>query len=293
MKKKLLTIILVLALSVTVILAFTACDLFSRGGNGTGGNGGDVPKANYDHFYIEDNEVVGLTALGAQQTILVVPASVTAINRNAREQDPSPFRGMELLHPVTVKFEANSNLEVIGNNSFFAIHALESITIPASVTRIGMRAFNSARGLHTVIFEPNSRLESIAEGAFFDTPLLESITIPASVTSIGRFNGSSVFGAPANNPGTGLRTINFEANSSLRFIGDAVFSRATNLQSITILRSVETIGRSAFSGWTQEQTIYVQGRTEDEIPHGWTQASGFNSFTWISGSNANLVWGVE
>ncbi|MCL2556664.1 MAG: leucine-rich repeat domain-containing protein [Firmicutes bacterium] len=237
MKKTLLTIVLAIALSMTVVAIFAGCDLFS-GGNGDNG----ALVANYDHFYIEDNEVVGLTELGLQQTILVVPASITSINRNATATTPSPFRHLVVEHMFTVKFEANSNLEIIGTNAFFGVHHLESITIPSSVTTIRLRAFNSARGLRTVNFESNSKLETIGESAFFDTPLLQSITIPASVRSI----GTSAFAESMANPSQ-LHTVNFEENSQLTNIGSSAF-RSSALENIALPSSVTMIGSGAFAG---------------------------------------------
>ena len=67
--------------------------------------------------------------------------------------------------------------------SFYGCTRLTSVTIPDSVTSIGMYAFQSCTGL-TSITVPDS-VTSIGEGVFLYCTNLTSITIPDSVTSIG------------------------------------------------------------------------------------------------------------
>ena len=60
-----------------------------------------------------------------------------------------------------------------------------SVSIPATVTRIGDGAFSECEYLKSVIFRGTPTLASIGEDAFYDCTDLESLTIPASVTTIG------------------------------------------------------------------------------------------------------------
>ncbi|MCL2847938.1 MAG: leucine-rich repeat domain-containing protein [Firmicutes bacterium] len=320
MKKKLLTIILVLALSMTVVVAFTACDLFGRGGNGTGGNGGDVPRANYDYFYIEDNNIIGLTQLGRRQTTFVIPASVKEINSHygriyAWQRARSPFEQVESDNQITIQFEPNSNLEYIGPAAFMNLSSLKSITIPANVRRIGRSAFLRASGLASVEFEEGSRLEHIGDSAFSQTSLT-SIIIPESVTIIGEaaFRATSLMSINIPNTVTAIGAFAFSNTTSLLSINipplitrisAGTFLRASSLTSIIIPESVTVIGADAFNGatslasitipativnilhhafayWTNEQTIYVEGRSEEPSNGNW--------HSWLMSSNANVVW---
>lgn len=70
----------------------------------------------------------------------------------------------------------------IGYEAFRGCRNLTSVSIPASVTSIGERAFYNSN-LSTVNIPSN--LTSIGERAFCDCSYLTSITIPNSVTSIG------------------------------------------------------------------------------------------------------------
>ena len=65
----------------------------------------------------------------------------------------------------------------------FIDRSLVSITIPSSVTSIGINAFNSCKSLTSVTIP--SSVTSIGGGAFAGCKSLTSITIPSSVTSIG------------------------------------------------------------------------------------------------------------
>lgn len=76
-----------------------------------------------------------------------------------------------------------SNLTVFSDYAFSVCHSLTSITIPDSVTSIGMSVFEACIGL-TSITIPNS-VTSIGGYAFLDCTGLTSVTIGNGVTSIG------------------------------------------------------------------------------------------------------------
>ena len=67
----------------------------------------------------------------------------------------------------------------------FDVCDIGSVSIPATVTRIGDGAFSECEYLKSVIFRGTPTLASIGEDAFYDCTDLESLTIPASVTTIG------------------------------------------------------------------------------------------------------------
>ena len=100
-----------------------------------------------------------------------------------------------------------------------------SVSIPSSVTSIGISAFSDCPQLTSVSIPSNSNLTSIGNSAFSmrncSQPQLTSISIPSSVTSIGNY----------------------------------AFYRCTNLRNITIPSSVTTIGADAFyeTAWYSSQ----------------------------------------
>lgn len=74
-------------------------------------------------------------------------------------------------------------LEEIGEYAFGRTRVLQSVSLPASVTKIGAYAFYGASQLSDVSIADNSKLQFIGQYAFSDTSLL-SFTVPASVTAI-------------------------------------------------------------------------------------------------------------
>lgn len=89
---------------------------------------------------------------------------------------PATYRGL----PVTA----------IGSNAFESVRSFKSVSIPASVTTIGEKAFASC-GVTSVTFATNSQLTTVDRYAFFSSSSLQSIALPDGVTTIGEaaFNG--------------------------------------------------------------------------------------------------------
>ena len=120
---------------------------------------------------------------------------------------------------------------------YLCLSDISSVTIPNTVTSIGMNAFYDCKKL-TSITIPDS-VTSINANAFNWCTGLKSVTIPNSVTSI----GSSAFMYC-----TGLTDITI--SDSIRSINAATFFGCTSLMSVTISASVTSIGRQAFWGCT-------------------------------------------
>ena len=89
---------------------------------------------------------------------------------------PATYRGL----PVTA----------IGSNAFESVRSFKSVSIPASVTTIGEKAFAHC-GVTSVTFATNSQLTTVDMYAFFSSSSLQSIALPDGVTTIGEaaFNG--------------------------------------------------------------------------------------------------------
>lgn len=94
------------------------------------------------------------------------------------------------LASVTIPTSSQTELTTIAKNAFKGDTALETISIPASVTSIGDTAFQNCSSLKYVNFTRDSELETIANNTFNGCSSLAKFELPASVKSIG--NGTFV-----------------------------------------------------------------------------------------------------
>jgi hypothetical protein len=167
-------------------------------------------------------------------TGVTIPASVTSIGESA-------FDGCSGLTEIDVS-ASNTKYQSIDGILYSKTGDIlvccpggkkGSVTIPASVTSIGKRAFHDCSGLTSVTI-PNS-VTSIGESAFDGCSGLTGVTIPNSVTSIGDWAFSGCSGL------TGVTIPN-----SVTSIGGGAFEACSGLTSVTIPSSVTSIGNQAF-----------------------------------------------
>lgn len=144
-------------------------------------------------------------------------------------------------------FDSIENVEftTISDSMFSECQNLKSITIPASVTRIGMNAFYNCTSLENVLFEDNSQLLTIVSSAFSNCTSLSSIELPQGLTTI----------------------------------GSSAFSNCSSLASIIIPASVTSISDYPFD--RTSVVIYCQ---VDEKPEGWNNYWNYNSWNgyWLT-----------
>ena len=221
---------------------------------------------------------------------------------------PPSYRGLPVVHIA---------------QSAFLNTDITSVTIPASVKRIGNGAFSSCFSLETVTFESGSSLETIGEYAFALSSALTSITIPASVKDIrlhafqdcsnlatvtfesgisletiseGVFFNvaltSIIIPASVKNIGpmafagcSNLATVTFANGGSLEIIAHSAFIETTAVTNIAVPASVKSIHIFAFGGWTDAQTITILGHANEESA---IEAWGWD---WQRGCNAIIVYG--
>jgi hypothetical protein len=160
---KKLSLIAVLALLGSALVASPAQGMGGSGGGSMGGSmGGPVVVTVFcdtGSFTIEDNIVTSSSDCAGAITI---PASVTSIANYA-------FYMRAFL--TSVVFEAGSALTVIGSGAFGWSYNLTSITIPSSVTTIRSSAFYQT-GLTSVTFDGNA--PAVVEGAQLGIAAFES-----------------------------------------------------------------------------------------------------------------------
>jgi hypothetical protein len=178
----------------------------------------------------------------------------------------------------------------IGDSAFSGCR-LSSITIPSSVTSIGVWAFVNCGGLTSVTM--SNGIISIGSGAFQTGSRLPSVTIPSSVTSIGDYvfgnctsltnimvdplnpAYSSVDGILFNKSQTTLveypggKAGRYTIPNSVTSIGNSAFLVCPSLTGVTIPNSVTSIGDGAFE--------YCGSLTNIAIPNSVTNI-GYGAF---------------
>lgn len=83
----------------------------------------------------------------------------------------------------SITFEKNSELRIIGKESFESCMKLKSVTIPSTVTHINAYAFNNCYNLQYLNIPENSELIFIGNHSFSNTSI-ESLLIPSKATEL-------------------------------------------------------------------------------------------------------------
>jgi len=114
---------------------------------------------------------------------------------------------------------------------------ITTVTIPASVTSIGFKAFENCEKLTTVSFDSGSQLTTIEGAAFYDCLKLKNIVLPDTVTAIKTSAFASCYALESINLPAGLQTLE-----------QGAFSFCQQLTAVTIPASITTIPIGAFQG---------------------------------------------
>ncbi len=146
-------------------------------------------------------------------------------------------------------------LKHIGISAFFYCPNIQQIKIPDSVEYIDPYAFSCCKGLHTV--QLPASLTLISEELFAECDNLRNLSIPDTVTEI----GANAF----------LRCTAFileKLPAGIKSIGDAAFANCGRIEELVLPETLEHIGEAAFGGTIIDKASF------DGTPERWTAIGG-------------------
>jgi uncharacterized membrane protein len=214
--------------------------------------------------------LAGVMSVSGNYTYTVINESAKTAQLNRIDGASGAVDIPNVIDGYTITSLGNTiNGNIFVSTDFAYNDTVTSVTIPDSVTYIGVSAFSSCYNLTSVTI-PNS-VTSIGKWAFEDCSSLTSVTIPDSVTSIGVWAFSycesltainvaagnlyykSLNGVLFSKDGTeliqypaGKTGLTYQIPNSVTYIGVSAFEYCYNLTSVTIPDSVTDIGEWAF-----------------------------------------------
>lgn len=250
MKKRLLSILLVLLMALTLLpLGALADDSNKCGENLTwefadgiltiSGTGemydySEDYLAPWSEHCVEITNVTisdGVTSIGDNAFHSCSALSMVTFMGGLTRIGSGAFAGCEALRD----FDFPYSLETIGANAFSECNGLVDVSIPDSVQSIGSQAFSLCEGLQSVYLP--QMLTIIPDGIFTDCAQLGSVYIPDTVTEI----GANAF----------LRCTAFileKLPAGIKSIGDAAFANCGRIEELVLPETLEHIGKAAFTG---------------------------------------------
>ena len=196
---------------------------------------------------------------------VIIPSTIGGLPVVAIGDDA--FYGVTGLTSVTIP----SGVTSIGDSAFFNCTGLTSVTIPSGVTYIGNHAFAHNTGMpqsEWSVIIPSS-VTSIEYGMFYNNTGLTSVTIPSSVTAIGN---EAFYGC------TGLTSVTIPSGVTL---GYGAFQGCAGLTSVTIPNGVTHIRNFAFYGCAGLTSVTIPSSVISIGQSAFQNCTGLTSVTYL------------
>ncbi|MCH5299888.1 MAG: leucine-rich repeat domain-containing protein [Ruminococcus sp.] len=204
--KKLIISILTVCLCLTSVFVLTSCEEEQKGSR--------VDTATVTEPDVVDDDGFGYIIVDSKTVML------TQYTGSAEDVSvPSEYEGM----PVTE----------IGEGAFRSTK-VTSVTVPNSVTSIGVRAFSNCQKLTSVILPDG--IKTIEQNAFDYCSNLKTIKLPNTLETIGMYCFTV----------SGLESI--EIPESVTYIDHYAFYQCLNLETAIVPATVKEFGQNVFSG---------------------------------------------
>jgi len=216
MKKRILSIICVLALCLTLLPA------------GALAVDAHVSLSALEYEVERDNTVTITDCAEGARGDLAIPETIDGYK--VKKIDTSAFEGCEQITNIAIP----NTVTTIMRNAFWGCDGLAEIVIPDSVTYLGDSVCKYCENLQRVVL--GEGIKKLSDKNFASCPKLRDVKLPSGLKEIGRY---------AFNCCDSLTSITLPNN--LKYIGSDAFAYS-GLTSIVIPDSVEEIRASAFAG---------------------------------------------
>lgn len=246
MKKRLLSILLVLLMALTLLPLGALADENSKCGESLTWEFADgilTISGTGDMYDYSEDYLAPWSEHCVEITNVTISDGVTSIGSSA-------FCYCSV-KSITLPF----GLKHIGASAFFNCPNIQQIKIPDSVEHIDPYAFSFCKGLHTV--QLPSSLTLISEELFAECDNLKNLSIPDTVTEI----GANAF----------LRCTAFILEtlpSGIQRIGAAAFENCGRIENLELPKTLESIGEAAFGGTIIDKASFAG------TPERWTAIGG-------------------
>lgn len=227
MKKKLLSILLVLSLMLALVPTAFAADIVDSGTCGADGDGSSVTWT---------LDAAGLLTISGTGKII--------------DGDGGSIWSGKPVMAVDIR----SGITAVGSNAFFGCDALQVISLPDTVTQLDKNAFGNCAALSSILVDAKNPAYKSVDGALYSkdgTVLIkcpadaETFVVPDGVTTIGDY---AFFGAKS------LKNVYFP-EGSLTTIGAMAFEFCTGLTAVILPAGVTEIGMYAFAHCSKLRSI--------------------------------------
>ena len=171
-------------------------------------------------------------------------------------------------------------VSVIYDTAFSECTNLTSVTMPETITSVGLAAFQSCTQLTNINL--SSGLREIGQHAFNNCQKIVSIVLPNGVTNIADYVFSNCMGLE-----------DIVIPNSVVSIGSQSFYNCVKLRHITIPSSIRDIGYCAFSVCTSLGAIEFEGNSPSVNGAAFVWGASINSNCCAYVRNDSSGWGVD
>ena len=239
-------------------------------------------------FVFDDKSIIGLTDLGAQSEVLIVPESYTTDNGDTVDVDYitslSPTgTGVNLSNIKAIILPNRIKIidtNAIGNSTAAnACSNLKWINVPKSLSSLGDYAFANCTNLQNLSLYNQEFLISIGQNAFDQCRSLTDIYLNDKVQSIGNyaFQGcQSLANVRLPNTLTSIPNFLFASCTSLKYlvlpysvssIGEQAFDTCSSLSSINMPLNLRSFGKKVFNNGANalNNLVFLNNGTANQI----------------------------